>query len=631
MATLGDLRSGFITVFVGYVMGRRRWKLCIDEFFDDPGSAPSAGIIYPEKDLRLYYGKSRNDLWSGSIASSLRLRFFDPSGGLFSRLLAARLAGEDDTKFRARIRSTDGLYSWEGWLRLDTTDQALSSKTGRRITEVYCYDGLAEPGSIPTLAGEEGECFHGTARNVLSYSIAPLDIRYLMEFTGTNIGAGAITSHLDVSPRRASFVLPVPLTRAEAFEESIRYLLCRAWQGMNATWYVAQPWMMGRNLSAGEGGEVFSYVPYDAGADVQSEVTSADIVSRSFTLRETLSERKAKRRIYSLIASYELERSTSRDWLESQFQQNYQFTKWDGDTFRYGSQTGDITFDNRGQFSSSMEFGPSAEWENERHIFDAGEEVYFEVNFVWMAERDGGSGDKHFEFEIMIEATEPGDSDRYLQSDGTWIAATVTLTTSDETPDANGSPALTEHETTVQSIEPIPVRGRLKVLWRNPDANDRLFLTRYWIRPITAGGDALNNLSWTATIRRLDGSGEARAGDTLRRESKVINLGQQAALLSDGGVNVFNDTLGDFEQLSRWVRLSDPAVSYADMMELQGSIILSDETARLREIEGPMRGIHPPEDVPVFECVPYVWLEGFIDLIPEITEARYAEKPFSYD
>lgn len=646
MAVLGSLRTGYQTVYLGSIYGRRRWDICIDEYFEEAAAFPGSFRIRLERNLRLQYGQSQNDLWSGKLASALRLRILDFGFSLYNRFINARIEGGDDTKFRCRLRSADGLYKWEGYVRLDTTDRVQGRYGGPPVTEVYAYDGTADLTNLPefnaprkVIAPYINASLHNFFRDTLAYMVAPLDIEYRNDIRADNMQAGPSMARLNFSRIRGSIFSPSEikdLNRQELYDMALQGMLARAWQGLSSgRWHVAGPHLMGINLQ----GELFSYADFVEEREAFDEVAFADLGSRAYEVAPNAIGRRATVGVYGLFSRLEVDRTSPFAGYSSGFQQSFTFhaQRWNGDTFMYGEQTGDVTFDARGQFNASMKFGPGGVWDLERQIFDANEAVYFSINIVWMAERVAGSGDNTLGFKLWIEAIDPDDSDYYMQDDGTWLAADTTILSNSFAPDGNGADPLTEHELELGTVDPIPVRGRLHftVIGEANGKNDNILVTRLGIRPLD--GDKYDDaLEWRTTFRRIDEAGEQVPGDTFSIETDIINLGRFAGDNLDGHVNVFNEDEGYFIQASRFLRAGDhlstseAEARFYDLAELWASVIMSDDTARLRRFTGPIRGLWPPELIPVIDCVPYVWLDGDLDLIDEITEARWAQKPGGY-
>lgn len=661
MAVLGLLDENFEVIYRGRVRGKRAWTidvkawagrasrlllesgdflllesgdfLLLEGTFNDSAASSITyiDIFDGPDDITLEYGLSVGELWAKVLSSRFTFAALDRDGSIFNLLRASRLAGDGDEDWRVEVYSDDGVYHFEHILNLRQLKSLATNRYGFPAIEFNSYDGSVLSDRQPVLLSDV-DSFHGIYRNILSYSLVPLDISYVVGWTANNATAG---------PSLPRIAIPAlnPLTGSVAPDQALEIMsdqyLSRLWMGMDHRWHIAQPFLLGQDLVSGSGGQYFSYVNVDnqpatetdevlavAVTDSPTTLIDTDFIDTAEVLGEDIIRRVslARRESFSAGGSIILNGDPA-------------FEYWPAlnELYHYDVPQGSILRDARGRTGFCPQIIPPAGAQSILRYrglsWPAGAPAFFHITFYWAVDATAGApgGTDSLEYQVYVRAFDQVNDQDYYWNDAGGAYTTVVTTNMDgpQAIEAAGSNPLTWHQVDITIDEPFPVQGELRIDflgWDGVGTSVYFYVDDFYTTLQDIDGNDVSEMGLDITFRVIDQL-IVRQGISQDYTREQINIESD----TDGFPVQALQAAGTWLKLAKMIDHNGD--EYFDLARLLFDTITGEDNSQLSRLRGTARRLLPPEDVITYQGTNYLLLSGRLKLIPEFTDGEWIKQP----
>jgi len=544
----------------------------------------------------LRYGQNANTKFLDRfiIPASLDISITDPGAIIWQDI---RTSGKFD--FKLRVFDSNRQYEIDLFVKLANAFTPLNVQTQVAVTKLKCFCGLTRTKDQLALATDT-RTIHQVFEHLLVDQIHSQDIQYifgthLARITGTTPYVQAIRFpdldwlyHPDDEDPDQVEAAGDQLTD---FAETFQAMVFNDFH-YGRRWMVAQPWLLGRDLSAASRNAAL----YDVDLDTVSENTLPGIIETNVVDDDT------QRGLYDGDQAVVVTINKKRDAVT------------------------DIIID-KGDFSEGWSGGSNIFWEESSpsalveelggaHIEDGGESIWQKqllvqkgkwvrciVDFEYAMEyTPAGSGNHAPGWKYMVEPIDADDDTYYATNVGgpdTWTTTDTTQTEASATPDANGTPTASltwNNVATFIVADYMPVDGYLRLEILGDTGNDYfLHVRNYRVRfEDQAASSVTDTPPWPGRIQSVPAGGSITEGDTItyNRPFHPVMFERDATdhLLVEVDVGG-----GSFEECNQWQGASviGQAGPYWDLSEYQARIRLA-RGAQLQIIKGVFLGILTP-------------------------------------
>lgn len=654
MARLGYLDSDFPVIYTGTVRGlRRNWTVELKHY--TPGASGSGGsggstvtaepwkVIDRPGSIMLDYGQAVETFYATVKPSQLSFEVLDPRKEIITVIREARLAGEGDEDFRVRIASNDAVFEWEGILQVRQSETVKTLRYSVPVLRLVAYCGSVLNNNAAIFL-DDVSSFHRFYQNTLAFSLVPKSIKYLVEWATTNMEAAA-----SVMPRiRMLGIGPTfdkVMKRTDAILTATNTLLQVVWLGLDNAWHVAQPWLVGKALAAGEGLEVWDYTDKDGQeADEWDEVTQEEQTDTRFVTGETDWVKEPSDLGQNLFSTIDFNRDQGVEgdgrFITLNSDQYFEWWATATNPEHYESIGGfPLTQDSRVSglgFAMLLTPNPSPGFSiGQQRIlyFPRDGAAYFDITFLWAIEDSVGAGGglNSPAYRIVFAPFDEINDEEYWWTGSSWSTTPTDLTPATHASQPNGTNPLTYYQEQQVIDVPPPVTGELRIEWYgDPVLNgDNFLIWDFEVIFVDSSGSQTQSMNSALTLREPE-TLAFRQGEGLTFNRKIVDFKDSDLLGGDEYeievLRISSSLVRSWVPVARWIsqRLAD---EYSDLSKMIFDWVASDDNILLRRLRGQLRHIAPPEQIVTYLGTDYFQLSSRIDILREITDADWIEQP----
>ncbi len=660
--TQGLLEQQYSPIFTSEICGlNRNWTFQIHKFVPDGETAPTVTSLPVHESLELEYGPASIRNYVVYIPSIMTIDILDRLLLVYNEMKQAREAARTDYWYYGSLASNDGVYTWRGWVKIGLTSKFLSDKR-INVTQVELYDGLGTIKSFPVFTPhKEQNTIHQQHRDMLSYTVQPLGIKYLNGWEPSNVEQNqpivpriqlVQTAFQDV-PR--SELIDYEIERDEAYQEMNEMMLTTVWQGLDGYWHVKQLANVGRSVAM----ELYDYAAVDENnldafdfAEVVSIANDEVILEKRVDLgdfdEDAIVGMTDEVGVLNVIKSVDYEDEPGANII--QLCRNFRLHDWylSGNFtglpkyIRQTSATGTLTQDTRtgGITTMLMDTAGAGDISAKYHLgyYKFDQDVYFRFDVEWGAERNGGASTVALGFRFVARPYDgaPDAESAFLDASGNWVGASAApgwLASVAVTPDANGANPITLYLFSIRTLQRLPLTGVYEVEVRNVDLNDFVHVNKLEIFPVdSSGNDVLTHTQEAVFLPNFDKSGSEEMSTTQAAISnlpRIVNPTDVKAAITVYGPSTALGTT-EIDQLHPIDQVLH-AFNGDNLVSNSLAHARANETALapfigLEQLEGDVRDIISPEQLIHFEDKIFVAQKSKIQVIKELSSVIAPER-----
>lgn len=606
------------------------------------GYASSVTALMGARTARIVWGDTTNDLDSRILPVDMRLQVLDPDQVLFNELSAA---GVEEDDYRLVVTDSEGEYTLNLRVRMETVRTGLFTNMRVPMTEMYAYCGLSNMSTIDAVT-LSSYTFHDTFRYLLVSNAQAQNIDYVTGFYPENVHSSGPVLDL-VRFNRMDLYFQQDGRKGDQASEQLQGLLealdARVWNGFDGRWHVKHVWSLGEYVT-GRAPQRYTHA--------STALTALSTLQMgTLTVSAATMDREATRRLEPNLQAIEIEQGPANDNrfhsvvishfsdFEEGWVSSTDHYAWTGTPSKLERSTSTYA----GSYSFKI-LNQGAAQQDIIHIAGGSPlRLFVTCRHAHELTASGtGSGTETSQLLVKWIPYDSGESTYYATASG-WTTSSSYYSLVDVAVSHGAGLSWELFETTI-GVESTadgnrffnlpPYDGRLQVeIVGDAGTNFDTYIDNLEVRLLGESGNV--EQQFRSVFTRFTDGGSPLTKGTIVKQSRRWFPGTIWLDEDDNGtrdtsaiiLQADTDGAGAWEEAAGWVSEAvDDDALYADLAELSAESRIAQQQDPLEVIEADILGIVPPEQAVRYSGANYVPLYCDFDLATERTKVVMVKK-----